>query len=185
MAAVAPRPPPIDADPVDRTAFAALYRAHVDRVWLRLTRMLGPVADREDLLQQVFLQVFRALPTFRGEAGLATFLHRVTTNVAIDHLRALPRLPAPLDPSHFDGVIGEAEPSRHLEQRQHLALLFELLGELTVDKRIAFVLIAIEGLAVRDAAELVGAKPDAVKQRALAARRELEAALSARTGATR
>jgi hypothetical protein len=64
-----------------------------------------------------------------------------------------------------------------------LALLFELLGELTVDKRIAFVLIAIEGLAVRDAAELVGAKPDAVKQRALAARRELEAALSARTGA--
>ena len=50
----------------DRQAFAELYRRHLDRVYARLTRVIGPTADRDDLVQQIFLDVYRALRRCRG-----------------------------------------------------------------------------------------------------------------------
>src|SRR5258705_530391 len=66
----------------DRTAYTALYQRYADRVFARLTRLIGPGPDREDLLQQVFLELHRSLPGFRGDASLSTFLYRITVNVA-------------------------------------------------------------------------------------------------------
>jgi RNA polymerase sigma factor (sigma-70 family) len=68
-------------------AFAELYELHADRVFAQLTRLIGPVPDREDVVQQVFLALHRALPRFRGDSSLATFLGRITINIAYDHLR--------------------------------------------------------------------------------------------------
>jgi RNA polymerase sigma-70 factor (ECF subfamily) len=68
----------------DRQAFDDLYRRHVDVVWRRLGRLLGSDSEREDLVQQIFLEVFRGLDRFRGEAAFATFLHRVVLNTAFD-----------------------------------------------------------------------------------------------------
>ncbi|HEY0714710.1 MAG TPA: sigma-70 family RNA polymerase sigma factor, partial [Polyangia bacterium] len=71
----------------DRQAFDDLYRRHVDLVWGRLGRLIGPDPEREDLVQQTFLEVFRGLPRFRGDARFATFLYRVMLNLACDHLK--------------------------------------------------------------------------------------------------
>ena len=70
----------------DRRAFAALYQRHLDSVYARLTRVIGPAPERDDLVQQIFLDLFRALPRFRGEAAFSTFLHRIVLNVACEHL---------------------------------------------------------------------------------------------------
>ncbi|MBK9033130.1 MAG: RNA polymerase sigma factor [Myxococcales bacterium] len=188
LVAVAPDPdPPPAIDPTvaraqagDRDAFAQLYHQHVDRVYARLTRLVGPVPERDDLLQQTFLQVHRGLPTFRGDASVATYIHRVAVNVALDHLRARRRRPLDLDDAAVTAMAAAApDPAARAASRQDLARVFAWLGELTPEQRVAFVLTAIEGLTAREAGALLGASPDAVKQRALAARRALLTALAA------
>ena len=71
----------------DAAAFEYLYKAHCRRVYNVCLRMIKNPADAEDLTQQAFLQVFRKIGTFRGESGFSTWLHRVTVNIVLMHLR--------------------------------------------------------------------------------------------------
>src|SRR5258707_7322951 len=64
-----------------------LYKAHCRRVYSLCLRMIKNPAEAEDLTQQAFLQLFRKISTFRGESGFSTWLHRVTVNVVLMHLR--------------------------------------------------------------------------------------------------
>jgi RNA polymerase sigma-70 factor (ECF subfamily) len=159
----------------DRGAFTRLFSGHVDRVRTHLTRLIGPSPERDDLVQQVFLQLHRALPTYRGDASLATFLHRITVNAALDHLRSRRRhTTLPLADAVLDGLVapGVDGPAR-AQARDELRRLFRLLDRLTAKKRVAFLLVAVEGLSLADAAGMLDATEDTVKQRVLAARREL------------
>lgn len=162
----------------ERAAYTALYQRHAGRVFARLTRLVGPGPDREDLLQQVFLALFRALPGFRGEASLATYLHRITIHVACDHLRARRRRPVDYDAAALDELIdGSPSPEERARRRAELRQVLLLLERVKPAKRVAFVLVAVEGLSLDEAATLVEARADAVKQRVLHARRELVAML--------
>jgi len=67
--------------------FEYLYKAHCRRVYSLCLRMIKNPADAEDLTQQAFLQLFRKISTFRGESGFSTWLHRVTVNTVLMHLR--------------------------------------------------------------------------------------------------
>lgn len=158
----------------DHAAFTSLYHRHAGWVFARLTRLIGPGPDREDLLQQVFLELHRALPSFRGDASLTTFLHRITVNVAFDHLRRRGRRPLDYSPDALDELIdGSPSPEERARRRDELRQALDFLERLKPAKRIAFVLVAVEGLSLDDAAALVGANTPAVKQRVLHARREL------------
>src|ERR1700678_9161 len=64
--------------------FEALVREHQAMVFRTLTRMTGSGAQVEDLAQEVFLRLYRALPHFRGEAAISTYLYRIVVNVAQD-----------------------------------------------------------------------------------------------------
>lgn len=159
----------------DRRAFTRIFRRHADRVHTHLTRLVGPVPERDDLVQQVFLSFHRALPGFRAEASLATFLHRITVNAAFDHLRGRRRAAAPIEPAEVERLLDPGLDLRQrAEARNDLVRLFRLLDRLAAPKRIAFVLVAIEGLSLAEAAALVDASADTVKQRVRAARRELD-----------
>ncbi len=69
----------------DQDAFAQLVRLHENKVYSLALRMCGE--DAADVAQEAFLAAWRGLPSFRGEAGFATWLYRLTANAAIDHLR--------------------------------------------------------------------------------------------------
>jgi RNA polymerase sigma-70 factor (ECF subfamily) len=71
----------------DAAGFEHLYRAHCRRVYSLCLRMIKNPADAEDLTQQAFLQLFRKIGTFRGESGFSTWLHRVTVNIVLMHIR--------------------------------------------------------------------------------------------------
>lgn len=71
----------------DAAAFEYLYRSHSRRVYSVCLRMLRNPVDAEDLTQQVFLQLFRKIGTFRGDSGFSTWLHRITVNAVLMHLR--------------------------------------------------------------------------------------------------
>lgn len=71
----------------DEDAFAALFEAHKRRVYSLCLRMLGNPTEAEDLTQEAFLQLFRKISTFRGESAFSTWLHRLSVNVVLMHLR--------------------------------------------------------------------------------------------------
>jgi RNA polymerase sigma-70 factor (ECF subfamily) len=165
----------------DWSAFAELYRRHLDSVHARLTRVVGPVSERDDLVQQIFLDVHRALRRFRGEAAFSTFLHRIVLNVACEHLERRRRLRGrnePLEARQLEALVAPgASPEQRVRQREELTRLFALLEKLSPKRRAAFVLVAVECLPVEEAAALLDARPGAIKQRVQDARRELARAL--------
>lgn len=158
----------------DADAFAVLYARYANRVFARLTYMIGPGPDREDVLQQVFLELHRALPRFRGDSALSTFLYRITANVAYDHLRRRMRRSAEHDPGAIDALIdGDQSPEDRARSREELRHIFGMLEQIKPQRRIAFVLVAITGLSLERVAELVGSNAKAVKQRVQKARHDL------------
>jgi RNA polymerase sigma-70 factor (ECF subfamily) len=165
----------------ERGAYDELYRRTVDLVWRRLTHLLGPDPDREDITQQIFLEVFGRLHRFRGEARFRTFLWRVTVNNAIDHLQRRRERPPAFSPEAFELVIDrEASPEERAAQRQRLALVCGLLDRIKPKKRVAFVLRVIEGLPLEEVAEMVGANVAAVAQRVRHAHEELQSMMARR-----
>ncbi len=71
----------------DAQAFQALYDKHKRRVYSLCLRMTSNTAEAEDLTQEAFLQLFRKIGTFRGESAFSTWLHRLSVNVVLMHLR--------------------------------------------------------------------------------------------------
>jgi len=71
----------------DEAAFEVLYHLHKRRVYSLCLRMLSNPTQAEDLAQEAFLQLFRKIGTFRGESAFSTWLHRMTVNVVLMHLR--------------------------------------------------------------------------------------------------
>jgi RNA polymerase sigma-70 factor (ECF subfamily) len=72
----------------DVGAFEELYKRYGSRLYTVAYRMTGSAADAEDLVQDIFLQVYRRLDTFRGEAALGTWLHRLAVNACLDFVRS-------------------------------------------------------------------------------------------------
>jgi RNA polymerase sigma-70 factor (ECF subfamily) len=180
------------AEKGDRGAFDRLYRRHLDAVYARLTRVIGPVSERDDLVQQIFLDVYRALGRFRGDASFSTFLHRIVLNVAYEHLERRRRgngrgAPLPLDDRQLETLMAPgASPEQRARQREELRRLLALLDRLSPKRRAAFVLVAVECLSLDEAASLLGANAAAIKQRVIEARRELAVAIDrgAKEGST-
>jgi RNA polymerase sigma-70 factor, ECF subfamily len=71
----------------DRLAFAQLYSLHKKRIYSLCLRMVGDTAEAEDLTQEVFLQLLRKIATFRGSSSFSTWLHRMTVNIVLMHIR--------------------------------------------------------------------------------------------------
>lgn len=164
----------------DRQSFREIYRRHADVVWQRLTRILGADPDREDLLQQVFMDLHRALPSFRGDAALSTFIYRLVVNVAVDHLRRVKRRRSVrLLPEHEASLRSPDEgPESAARRRDELTRVLAAVGRLKPKKRVAFLLRFVEGLALDEIADIVGASPDTVRKRIDHATAEVTAMLA-------
>ena len=75
----------------DAAAFEHIYRLHSRRVYSLCLRMAGNPTDAEDLTQDVFLQLFRKIGTFRGESAFSTWLHRMSVNIVLMRFRKKPK----------------------------------------------------------------------------------------------
>ncbi len=88
----------------DASAFECIYRLHSRRAYNLCLRMVGNATEAEDLTQDIFLQVFRKIQMFRGEAAFSTWLHRLAVNIVLIRLRR--RKPAQ---TSLEGAIGPNE----------------------------------------------------------------------------
>jgi RNA polymerase sigma-70 factor (ECF subfamily) len=157
----------------DRAAQARLFRAEVQRVHRLLYRVLGASPAIEDLVQESFIRVFRSLPSYRGQAQLATWIGRITLRVAYEHLRSagppVARLEAVPDVSSDD-----PDAEEQLAAREGLRRLYRILERLEAKQRIAFSLCVIDGRSQREVAWLMSATLVATKTRIWRARRQVD-----------
>lgn len=157
----------------DATAWRALYDRHFGKV-MRLVHALG-IADTEadDLCQEIFLIIYRHLRSFRGEARLGTWIHRLASREAFRHVkrgrmrRALVSLLAREQPPPVPRDWAENEAAR----RQYLG---HLLGRLPPERRLALVLFEIDGRSVEEIADVCGCAVNTVWTRIHRARVQLE-----------
>lgn len=156
----------------DGRALRTIAEQELPRVERLLGRMLGPRRDFEDLVQNVFLELCRALPAYRGESKLSTFVGGITVRVARRALRPSAyekrRGPMPLEV-----VSGGESPERATMAREKLRRLHAALDRIAPKKRIAFALWALEGMTPAEIAEVTGAKVHTVRSRIFHARHEL------------
>ena len=71
----------------DQDAFGQLVLAHQNKVFSLCVHLLGSREEAEDMAQEAFLKAWRCLGGFQGESSFATWMHRLTTNLCLDHLR--------------------------------------------------------------------------------------------------
>ena len=156
----------------DGAAFRELFQAHVGGVHRIVYRMVGPVPDLDDLVQTVFVEAFRSLPAFRGEALFSTWLARIAARVTMHAVRRRPPRAKPLDEQEHQAHA--AGPERTIAAREGLAILDGLLAGLRPKRRAAFVLHVLEGYSMEEVAVILNASTAAVKVRVHDARRHLE-----------
>jgi RNA polymerase sigma-70 factor, ECF subfamily len=157
----------------DREALGELFVRHSHAVRRLLAGVIGPTNELDDLVQEVFIQVFKSLPSFRGDARFSTWLHQVTMYAAYNHLRR-PRRVVLADPEELAAASAEGEaPQARLHGRETMRRLNAILDTIKPKKRIAFILFAVEGYSIGEVSEMVGAPVPTVKSRVWFARREL------------
>ncbi len=156
-----------------------LFRNHLEDVYRIVSRLLGPGAGRadvEDVTQQVFLAAHRALPKFRGESKVTTWLYGIASKTVLMHLRSRRRhrrLVGALEQSAAVSVGWENNVERSVESRQKLAEVWRCLMRIKPKKRIVFVLHEIEGLSGKQIAQMLEIKEATVWTRLHHARIEL------------
>lgn len=164
----------------DAAAFREVFVRHRSDVARLVYRMLNAPADLEDVVQEVFVQVFRSLKDFRGQSKFSTWLHRVTVNVVLMHRRSAKSRPvlAPETPQELVPDVEHLLPDEEAEKAERLRAFQRLLGRLAEKKRIVFILHELEGLSPSEIADIVGAPVLTVRTRLFYARRELEEMLA-------
>ncbi|EYF05692.1 RNA polymerase sigma factor [Chondromyces apiculatus] len=152
---------------------ASAFRQIVDHTRAPLyrlaARMLGNLADAEDVLQEAYVNAFRGLSEGRydGRSKLETYLHRIVVNASTDALRKRRESPKEVarEP-RFDGRVPA-------EARLALRELDALLQALAPQDRAALVLVSLEGMSAREAGEVLGCSEGAIEQRLVRARAAL------------
>lgn len=164
----------------DPAAFRALFARHRSDVARLVYRMLNAPADLEDVVQEVFVQVFRSLKDFRGQSKFSTWLHRVTVNVVLMHRRSARSRPVLIEelPGELVADDGQTLPDEAVDRLERMRAFQRLLARLADKKRVVFVLHELEGMSPAEIADVVGAPVLTVRTRLFYARRELEAMLA-------
>jgi len=158
----------------DGSAFREVFRNHRADVARLVLRMTGRPGDLEDLVQDVFLQVYRSIKDFRGQSRFSTWLYRLTVNVVLMQRRAArsrPVLQAATDDA-FGADVREL-PDDQLARARRVAAFYRLLDRMSDKKRAVFVLHELEGLSPSEVAKVVSAPVLTVRTRLFYARREL------------
>ena len=157
----------------DAEAFGELFGRHRDRLWAIAVRTMGNRDDAADGLQDGLVAAYRRAGTYRGDAAVTTWLHRVVVNACLDRLRAAKvrrtePLPDGLEDSRGSVAVATSEiddPADHLARREQRDLVLAALATLPDEQRAALVLVDMEGYPVAEAAEILDCAVGTVKSR--------------------
>jgi len=170
----------------DRTEFARLVEKTSNHIYHLAIKILRDPQDAEDVLQETYIKALRALPEFEGRSSLSTWLYRIAVNEALMLIRKrrVNLVPVEEDPDEDEPAAGMVItdwcclPESELlsaESRKRMDIAVDALPETL---KVVFTLRDIEGLSIRETAEILGLTETAVKTRLLRARLRLRNELS-------
>jgi RNA polymerase sigma-70 factor, ECF subfamily len=178
----------------DHRAFRSIMERNNRRLYRVARALLKDDADAEEVVQESYLRAFAALPSFRGEASLATWLTRIVLNEALGRKRktkATVELTAVEAMQERPGQIiwfplmnPDANPERAVAQREIRKLLETAIDGLPEPFRLVFVMRDVEEMSIEETARLLSIRPETVKTRLHRARRLLREALDQRLAST-
>ena len=164
----------------DARAFRRVFEIYRDRVYALCSHMAGNAQDAEDLTQEVFIQAFKGIGSYRAESGFGTWLYRIASNRcvsearkrrpphrSVDELAEKNTVPLAREPNPEEELVG-----KELAQRAEAAI-----AALPESQRLLFVLGTQLGMRYRDIGEIVDISEDAVKVRIHRARKRVRDAL--------
>jgi RNA polymerase sigma-70 factor (ECF subfamily) len=156
-------------------AFEELVRTYQHRVFGVAVRMLGSGAEAEDVAQEVFIRVHRAIGEFRGDAKLSTWLYAITSRLCLTRLGAGERRFGREGEETLARLAnGQADPVATLERSELEAALHRAIAELPEERRIVVVLRDLEGLAYEEIAAALELPVGTVRSRLHRARMDLK-----------
>ncbi len=171
----------------DKAAIRAIIQKHNRRLYRTARSIVKDDGEAEDVLQEAYMRAFLALPKFRAESSLATWLTRIVINEALQYQRRRRDLPS--DTRDLQTEPGEIipfpmqrtppqDPERAMAQRQLCQLVERAIDRLPLDYRIVIIARAIEGLSVEETSDTLGVRPETVKTRLHRARALLRSTLA-------
>ncbi|MFN8080167.1 MAG: RNA polymerase sigma factor SigM [Kineosporiaceae bacterium] len=162
----------------DAEAFGALVSRHRDRLWAVAVRTLGDRDEAADALQDALISAFRGAATYRGDAAVTTWLHRIVVNACLDRIRR--RQARPTVPLGNHDIPTTLDAPGQVDVRLAVRAA---LAALPAEQREALVLVDLEDLPVAEAARLLGVPEGTIKSRCSRGRTALAQALRDDAGA--
>lgn len=168
----------------DEECFKSLYELHKRRVYSLCRRMIGNVETAEDLTQDAFLQLHRKIATFRGDSAFSTWLHRMTVNIVLMHVRKGRLQEVSLDETLDPASEGGAQRDYGIQDQRLAGSIDRVTLERAVESlppgyRIVFVLHDVEGYEHNEIAEMLGCSVGNSKSQLHKARTKLRDSLYA------
>jgi RNA polymerase sigma-70 factor (ECF subfamily) len=173
----------------DPDAFGLLFARHRDRLWAVALRTMGNPHDAADGLQDALIAAYRRAGSFRGDAAVTTWLHRVVVNACLDRIRAAKvrraePLPDDLDEQSGRGSVAATsahdDPEAEAVAADRRRALLEALAMLPAEQRAALVLVDMEGHSVAEVAAMLECAEGTVKSRCSRGRERLAQLLRSR-----
>ena len=163
----------------DPGAFEEVYRQHAGRVFSVASRLTGSRDEAEDLLQEIFLLIYRKVGSFKGDAALGTWIYRLATNCCLDFLRSRQhREQQVTDVLEETAPPGGAAGTLRVDRLD----LERAIAQLPAGYRAAFVLHDVEGFDHGEVARLLGIAEGTSKSQVHKARRRLRDLLASKAG---
>jgi RNA polymerase sigma-70 factor (ECF subfamily) len=163
----------------DRKAQRQLFNFYKHRVHDLVFKSLGPRFDTDDIIQQVFIELFKSLSYFKGNSSLDTWVYRICIKVCTTQLRKKYRKRQPqivYDSQQTDAEIDakEESPCWDMEQKELSMAIYDALDRLDAEKRMTVVMYEMEGKSLEEIAQLAHVPVGTVKSRLFHGRRILE-----------
>ena len=164
----------------DMAAFEEVYRTYHRRVYAQCLRMTRSVPEAEDLTQEVFIQLYRKLKTFRGDSLFTTWLHRLTTNAVLMHFRKVAARPEQTteDAETLNSFV-DRTPNQNSSLVDRIAL-DEAIRQLSPGYRAVFILHDMEGYEHHQISKMLGCAVGTSKSQLHKARMKLRRLLRPR-----
>jgi len=155
----------------DESAFRQLVDAYEGMVYNTVLSIVQNEADADDVTQEVFVQVYQSVHTFKGDAKFSTWLYRVAVSKSLDHLKRKKRKKRFAFVQGLFGSTGEAvadppdfnHPGIVLENKEQAGELFRALEQLPENQRVAFTLHKLEGVSYQKIAAILNTSLYAVE----------------------
>jgi RNA polymerase sigma-70 factor (ECF subfamily) len=168
----------------DRSAFNELIKLYAERVINTCYRFLLDKDDAEDISQEVFIEIFQSLKTFRGDAKLSTWIYRIAVTKSLDEIKKRnrkKRITAFGKMMHLDEVAdwisGGPMPDKAIHEKEKMKEVMQALNTLPDNQRVAFILSKIDGYSNKEIAEIMKTTIFAIESLVSRAKKKVSAEL--------